>query len=443
VNDGAACIKHAAHRQYIMKIFVVGLSHKTAPVSVRDRVAISADDLKTKLDALKNGALLKESFILSTCNRTELYGLIPRKCSMETEPVSLFKSLHPGMDISLDEHLYYYTAEEAVRHLFRVSAGLDSLALGEPQIFGQVKEAYKIAARNNNTGQIFNRLLHKTFSATKNIRTNTRIGEGTTSIGFAAVEMAQKIFGDLSPMRIMVVGAGETGTLTAHHFHKRGVARFLIANRTYERGEKLAASLGGAAIRFNQIDAYLSEVDVVVTCVGADDAIIVPGPVEQTMKERKNRPLFFIDLGAPRDVDPKVKALYNVFVFNIDDLREVVESNRERRKHEVAAAEAIIEREINDFFEWYGTIGVLPTIQKLQDRFEKIRKAEIDANSPKLNGCDLSQIELLTRSIIKKILRAPILYLKENARTPTGMSEAEALKKIFSLDDKPPEDAAE
>jgi len=421
-----------------MKLFVAGISHKTAPVSVRDRVAINPENLKDRLDILKSNDLIKECLLLSTCNRTELYGLISRNCNIDKASVTAYNSLYPGIDIPLNQHMYCYTGEDAVRHLFRVSAGLDSLALGEPQIFGQLKDAYRAANRCKSTGPVLNRLIHKTFSVTKKIRTDTEIGEGTISISFAAVEMAQKIFGLLHPLRVMIIGAGETGTLTADHFKKRGVTKFLIANRTYERAEKLALAMQGSAIRFNMIYNYLNQVDIVVTCVGADDLIILKKPVEQAMKERKNRPLFFIDLGAPRDVDPGTKDIYNVFAYNIDDLRDVVESNLARRKSAAADAEKIIGEEVGEFFEWFSAVGVIPAIRQIQEYCEDIRKKEFEANKSKLNGSDVEQVDLLTRSIVKKILKTPILRLKENATTKDGPAHADAVQRLFNTKRIPP-----
>ncbi|MFC1492374.1 glutamyl-tRNA reductase [candidate division KSB1 bacterium] len=419
-----------------MKITVIGLSHKTAPVSVRDEVMISPENIETALEKLKNNEDVKESLILSTCNRTEIYALMPRKCITDTVAVPLFKSLYADPDISIEDYLYNYSSDAAVSHLFRVSSGLDSLALGEPQIFGQVKDAYTFAVRNGNTGPILNRLIHKAFEVTKNIRTNTGIGEGTTSIGFAAVEKTQKLFTDLSKLKVMVLGAGETGELTARHFYRRGVRNFLIANRTYEKGAVLAESLDGSAIRFNRITEFLNEVDVVVSCVGAEELIVTRESVVEIMRSRNKRQLFFIDLGAPRDIDPKARDIENVFVFNIDDLKDVVESNFAKRRKHADVAEKIIEEETGDFINWYGTINVLPTIRSLQERFEEIRRKEVDSNRKKLNGNNLDQIELLTRSIVKKILKDPILRLKENAGTQEGISDAEILKRVFKLDEK-------
>ncbi len=418
-----------------MRIVVIGLSHKTAPISVRDRVMISPDQIEHALDILKNNVDTKESLILSTCNRTEIYALMPRKCITDTVAVPLFRSLYEKLDIEIEEYLYNFYGEKAISHLFRVSAGLDSLALGEPQIFGQVKNAYTFAVRNANTGPILNRLVHKTFEVTKNIRTNTGIGEGTTSIGFAAVEKTQQLFKNLSELKIMVIGAGETGELTAKHFYRRGVRHFLIVNRTYEKGAVLAESLEGSAIRFSRLNEFLHEVDVVVSCVGADDLIITRDHVSKIMKARKNRQLFFIDLGAPRDIDPGTREIKNVHVFNIDDLKDVVDSNYAKRKKHAGKAESIIEEETRDFVNWYGTINVLPTIRRLQERFEDIRKNEIDINRKKLNGSNLDQVELLTRSIVKKLLKDPILRLKEYAGTQDGITDAELLKRIFKLDD--------
>lgn len=416
-----------------MSIFATGISHKTAPIAVRDRLALNPEDVATELERLKSQEFLREYLLLSTCNRTEIYGLIPNKCNVKKETAAIFKSMYPGLDISIDEHLYCFQDEDAAGHLFRVAAGLDSLALGEPQVFGQVKDAFRIANRSSTTGPIINRLVHKAFSVSKKIRTETGIGEGTTSISYAAVEMAQKIFGNLEPLRIMIIGAGETGTLTADHFMQRGARNFIIANRTFERAEKLALALRGSAIRFDKIYQHLGDVDITVTCIGAEEHIITAEKTSQVMKLRKNRPLFFIDLGVPRDVEPSVKKIYNVFSYNIDDLKSVVESNLERRRSAVADAEKIIRTDVEEFFDWYASIAVFPAIKQIQEYCEEIRSGEIAANSTRLNGADLEQVELLTKSIVKKILKAPILQLRENAATRDGPLHAEALLKLFRL----------
>ncbi len=423
-----------------MKLFVVGLSHNTAPISVRDKAAIKSEDLIDTLNRLKNNPYLLESCIVSTCNRTELYGTFAVSQEKQVNPYELFSSLYHENDTSLNDFLYYYTNEEAVNHLFKVSSGLDSLALGEPQVFGQVKSAYQDATANKNTNSILNRLFTRTFSVTKRIRTETKIGEGSISVSFAAVEMARKIFGDLSNKNLLVIGTGETGTLTARHFKERSIAKLYITNRTFERAEKLAVQIQGTAIRFNEITGTLFDTDVVVTCIGAKDYTIASEQIEQVMKERKNRPLFFIDLGAPRDVDPSINSIYNVFLYDIDDLKEIVESNFEQRQHEVQTALAIIEHEHKEFFDWYSTIGVLPVIQKLQERFEAIRHDEVANNESKLTGADKEQIDLLTRSIIKKLLKEPILRLKDSAKSTRGFEEADILKKIFNLGDTPQDD---
>ena len=252
-----------------MKIFVVGLSHNTAPISVRDRLTISPEDLVFTLNEIKANKELSESCIISTCNRTELYGTLPDQSANDKNSHIFFKSMYSDLDIDVEEYLFYHAHEDAVKHLFEVSAGLDSLALGEPQIFGQVKTAYQAAANNRNTASIFNRLFNKTFSVTKRIRTETRIGQGTTSISFAAVKLAQKIFGDLKPLRFLIIGAGETGALTANHFKERGASTMQIANRTFDKAEKIAAEVKGSAIKFDEIDAHLGQSDVIVSSTGA------------------------------------------------------------------------------------------------------------------------------------------------------------------------------
>lgn len=420
-----------------MKIFVIGLSHKTAPISIRDKVTISPENHVKILDRIKTNNNITESCVLSTCNRTELYGTLRENPENDLIVNALFESMYPDLNTKLDDFLFFYTHEEAVRHLFEVSAGLDSLALGEPQIFGQIKNAYQTAANNKNTSSLLNRLFNKTFAVTKRIRTETRIGEGTISVSFAAVEMAQKIFGDLKPLKFLIIGAGDTGTLTAQHFRNRGALNMLVANRTFERAEKLAAHIQGSAIRFDEITSYLKQTDVVVSSTGADKCTIGKEQVQRVMKERKNKPLFLIDLGAPRDIEPEAGSMYNVFLYNIDDLKVIIDTNLASRKSEVISAKRIIDEEVKDFFTWYSTIGVIPTIQKLQERFESIRRAEIEHNIGKMNNSDPEQIELLTKSIIKKLLKEPILRLKDMAKSSDGQGEAEVLKKLFNLSDHP------
>ncbi|MFC1513391.1 glutamyl-tRNA reductase [candidate division KSB1 bacterium] len=419
-----------------MRIFVIGLSHKTAPIAVRDRTAIPQDRLISVLNMLKENQGITESVVLSTCNRTELYGVIPKDKESDFDPFAIFDSMYPDEDTSFKEYLFYSKNQDTVKHLFLVSSGLDSLALGEPQIFGQVKAAFQSASDNGNTSAIFNRLFNRTFGVTKCVRTETKIGEGTTSISFAAVEMGQKIFGDLEQLTILIIGAGETGALTASHFKKRGAKKILVTNRTFERAEKLAAQIDGSSIRFEEVEAFLKRVDVVVACIGAEKYTITPEPVEQAMKERKNKALFFLDLGAPRDIDPDIRNIYNVFSYDIDDLKDIVETNIAKRKNAVSAAEEIITEEVREFFEWFNTIGVIPTIQKLQKKFEEIRSEELEQNKNKLKTNDIGQIELLTKSIIKKLLKGPILRLKDISKTSRGLDEVEALKKLFDLDDK-------
>ena len=420
-----------------MKIFVIGLSHKTAPISIRDKVTINPENHVKILDIIKANNNISESCVLSTCNRTELYGTLRENPENDLIVNTLFESMYSDLTTNLDEFLFFYTHEEAVRHLFEVSAGLDSLALGEPQIFGQVKDAYQVAANNKNTSSLLNRLFNKTFAVTKRIRTETRIGEGTISVSFAAVEMAQKIFGDLKPLKFLIIGAGDTGALTAQHFRDRGALNMLVANRTFERAEKLAAHIQGSAIRFDEITNYLKQVDVVVSSTGADKNTILKDQLKGVMKERKNKPLFLIDLGAPRDIEPEAGSMYNVFLYNIDDLKVIIDTNLASRKSEVISAKRIIDEEVKDFFTWYSTIGVIPTIQKLQERFESIRRAEIEHNIGKMNNSDPEQIELLTKSIIKKLLKEPILRLKDMAKSSDGQGEAEVLKKLFNLSDHP------
>jgi glutamyl-tRNA reductase len=339
-----------------MHILIVGLSHKTAPVEIRERVAFAPTAMEKPLHELSALSAISEGIIISTCNRVEL-------CAVSREPevgvAQLKRFLSDYHGIFPDElypHLYEYQGEEAIRHLFRVASSLDSMVIGEPQILGQIKTAYGYGSEFKTAGLILNRFFHKAFSVAKRVRTETDIASNAVSVSFAAVELARKIFGSLEDKTVLLIGAGEMCELAARHFVNNGASSVLVTNRTFERAEKLAAEFGGRAIAFDDFPYHLQQVDIVLTSTGAPNFILGPKKVEEVLRQRRNKPMFFIDIAVPRDIDPKVNSLDNVYLYDVDDLQGVVQANLKERHKEAKKAEGIIDQEIGQFHRWLSSL---------------------------------------------------------------------------------------
>jgi len=418
-----------------MNIIIVGLNHKTAPVEVRERLSFPSHAIQEPLKRLAR--IANEGVILSTCNRVEVIA-VSSHGEKGIWQIKQFLSDYHNMPLEeLNGHLYIYTSEDAVRHLFKVSAGLDSMVLGEPQILGQVKEAYSQAVQHGTAGVIINKLFHRAFSVAKRIRTETRIGASAVSISYAAVELAKKIFGTLNGKVVMLIGAGEMAELAARCLLNNGVKEIIVANRTYERAVEVARGFKGMPIMFREFGSYLKGVDIVITSTGASRFIIGPDEIEGVIKERKNRPIFFIDISVPRNIDPQVNNIDNIYLYNIDDLQGVVEANLKERAREAREAYGIIEEEIEGFYRWVKMLDVVPTIISLKKRFEGIRKGELEKAMGVLK--DLSEeerrvIEAMTRAIINKILHPPVTHLKKETNSVEGDFYIEATRRLFDLD---------
>jgi len=424
-----------------MKLVIVGLNHKTAPVGVREKVSFSTDTLERSLRRLVREYGLNEGVILSTCNRVEVLAL-SRDADLEKGIMQVKRFLSDSSSIpleTLDEHLYSYCAADAVKHLFRVGAGLDSMVLGEPQILGQVKDSYAHAVEYDSAGVIVNKLYHKAFSVAKRIRTETKIGEAAVSISFAAVELAKKIFGELSGKSVMLLGAGEMAELAAKHLLRAGIREIMVANRTYERAAEFVKDFGGTAILFREFPHHLKNVDIVIASTGAKTFIIREEQVRDVLRDRKNRPMFFIDISVPRNVDPLVNNIDNTYVYDIDDLQGVVASNIKERSKEADEAEGIIEDEIEKFYRWIKSLDVVPTIIALRNHCDGIRKAELERAAKGLNGLsdkDKKIIEAMTKAIVNKILHDPVSRLKKDADKIEGDTYIDTTRKLFDLGDE-------
>jgi len=432
-----------------MNLVIVGLNHENTPVEIRERLAFPAATMGEALKRLANNYGVSECVILSTCNRVEALA-ITGDMEKGLWQIKRFFSDYHGIELErLDEHFYSHCGEQAVRHLFRVASGLNSMVMGEPQILGQVKDSYSYAVEHNTAGVVVNKLYHKTFQVAKRIRTETKIGEAAVSVSFAAVELAKKIFGDLSGRSAMLLGAGEMAELAARHLTGAGTCEVIVANRTYERAVEFVKSFEGsaAAIMFREFPHYLKNVDIVIASTGARSYIIEPEQVREVMRERKQRPMFFIDISVPRNVDPLVNRIDNVYVYNVDDLQEVVAANLKERGREAHAAEAIIDEEIEKFYRWIKSLDVVPTIIALRRACDEIRKRELakalsSIDSEKLSAKERKAIEAMTGAIVNKILHHPVTHLKREADKIEGDLYIDTIRKLFDLDEAEEESKA-
>lgn len=417
------------------ELLVVGCSHRTAPIELRESLAFAPEQVLEALRLARNEKVLSESMILSTCHRTEFYSLAADASRAEAyvrQMISRFK----GSDLlGSGSHAYAYRDRETARHLLRVAAGLDSVVLGEVQILGQVKDAYSLACRGGSTGVFLNRLLEAALRAGKRARAETEIGSGPVSFTSAAVALTKKIFSDLSDKHVLVVGAGEFGRLAAQHFAAERPAGLILANRTRERAAALAKELGGEPVDLQEVGATLRRADVIVMATRAAHPLLDEETVRRAMRERAGRALVFADLGVPRNVDPAVSPLDNVFLYTLDSLKTIVDQNLARRRREIPRVEAIVDEELERFFRWTRALEVTPVVRELRERFESIRAREIEKHLPRLAPADHAAVEALTRAIVNKLLHHPTTRIRAiDADSPDGLVRLDAVRELFDLD---------
>ncbi len=420
-----------------MNIIVVGLSHKTASVDIREKVAFSPNSIEKPLAELVALDGIVEGIIVSTCNRVEIYATT-RDIAGGIARIRRFLAdyHHLAYDL-LEPHLYSYHGEEAIRHVFRVASSLDSMVVGEPQILGQIKTSYGYAAEYKTSGIILNRFLHKAFSVAKRVRTETKIASSAVSVSFAAVELARKIFGSLHDKTVLLIGAGEMCELAARHFLTNGAKGVLVTNRTFEKAQRLAEEFNGEAIPFEDLFLHLHKADIVLTSTGAPHAIITPSDLEEVVRRRRMRPMFLIDIAVPRDIDPAVNDLDAVYLYDMDDLQQVVAANLEGRRQEADKAEAIINEEIVQFYKWVATLEVTPTIVALRQRFDELRRAELErtlANWKDAPADTEKRLEALTSAFMNKLLHQPTAVLKKAGQGNRTDLYLDALRALFDLE---------
>ena len=423
----------------IERLFVAGLSHRTAPIAVREQLVVDEDKLREILVDLIGRGTCTEVMIVSTCNRVEVYGVA--EVAGEARGAA-FRQMgaHRGIGLpTLEPFLYSMDGAEAVHHAFRVAASLDSMVLGEPQILGQVKDAFALAQSCRTVGPVLHSLMSQAFAVAKRVRSDTEVGRHAVSVSFAAVELARKIFDGLDGRSVLLVGAGEMGELAARHFQDDGTLPVFVANRTAGRAQALARDLAGTAVPFEDLFSVMGQVDIVITSTAAREVIVSAREVARVLPARRGRPLFFIDISVPRNVDPAVNELENVFVYDVDDLRSVVEANLRERKRQAQHAESLVEREVTKFADRLRSLEVVPTIVSLREKLEEIRKSELSRTLARLPGADESTrqaLEALSQGIVNKILHAPTVKLRDSSKAGHGHRWIEVISELFGLGGK-------
>ncbi|MBW7476197.1 glutamyl-tRNA reductase [Paenibacillus oenotherae] len=421
-----------------MHIIVVGLNYRTAPVEVRERFTFADRDLPEALRQLQHTKSIMECVIVATCNRTELYAVVDRPHLCGHYIRNFMEQWFKLPREQFTNHLYMYEDEKAIDHLFRVTCGLDSMVIGETQILGQVRNSFLLAQEQKTTGTLFNTLFKQAVTLAKRAHSETSIGEAAVSVSYAAVELGKRIFGHFGGKTVMIVGAGKMSELTAKHLYSNGVDRVFVVNRTYDRATQLADKFNGIPLSMAEAVGKLNETDIVISSTGSDGYVLVREQVAAAMQKRKSRPLFMIDIAVPRDLDPGIASVENVFLYDIDDLEGIVESNLEQRRLEAAKIETFITAEMEAFRQWYKTLGVVPLIRALQDKAAAIHEETMDSMYKKLPDLDDRErkiIRKLTKSIVNQMMQDPILRIKELAGEKHGDDAMEMFVKLFALEE--------
>ena len=431
-------------------IILIGLNHKTAPVELREKLSFTSEEILLALEFLKKDQDIREGLVFSTCNRTEVL-FIPethnqtendqsekkRTGKDPAEKIIEFISRHKSIDASeFKSALYIHEGDTAIRHLFRVASSLDSMVVGEPQILGQIKQAYRIAVENGCSGVLLNRLMHKSFSIAKKVRRETGIGDNAVSISYAAIELANKIFSDLSEKRVLLLGAGEMAELAVEHLLSNNVKEIVVANRTFKNAVALAEKFNGKAVTFEEREDALTHADIIISSTGATDYVLTHDQVRRVMKKRNHRTLFFIDIAVPRDIDPKINSISNAYVYDIDDLKNIVESNIEGREKETVKAERLIEEAALKFQQWLETLAIVPTIKALNDKMTSIVEMECKktlAAMKHLTKEDIEAIQRMTQAIASRTIHDPIRFLRNTGDHRDDSLYLNVTRQLFNL----------
>ena len=419
-----------------MNLLSIGISHHTAPLEIREKMWLSVDEMREALKQLKE-RFFQECVLVSTCNRTEVYGMTPE---VQLDDAMLRRFMIDFKGVTKDvqpEHFVGTFGGGAVNHLFKVASGIDSMVLGDIQILNQVKESFNLSVELDAAGPVMNRLMQTALHVGKRTRTETTICEGAVSVSYAAVELASKIFEDFASKSVLLIGAGETGELTMKHLLGRGIGNVKIANRTREKAESLVATMGGTVVDYQDMVEALRTSDIVISSVNSPSYIVQPDDVHKVMKQRSNNPLFIIDIGVPRNVNPAAGKIDNVFLYDMDSLNAVVDRSLEKRKAEIPRVTRIIREEMVEFFHWYNSLQVGPTIHDLRESLESIRQQEVEKNINRFTPEDRELVDMITKRIVNKILHQPMTTLKHGAENGSGGKETilriNALRELFGI----------
>ncbi|PIE61163.1 MAG: glutamyl-tRNA reductase [Desulfobacterales bacterium] len=418
------------------KIILIGVNHKTAPVELREKLSFSSDETMAALEQFKQDARIKEALVISTCNRMEI--LYVPETGDQIEEMIQFISVHKHIAVTdFRSSLYIYEDDTAIRHIFCVAASLDSMMVGEPQILGQVKQAYKTAVTVGAPGVLLNRMMHKAFSVAKRVRKETGIGDNAVSVSYAAIGLANKIFADLSTKTVMLLGAGEMAELAVAHLIGHHVKRIVVANRTFENALTLAQKFDGNAVQFEAREAMLAQSDIIISSTGATDYIMTRDQVSRAMKKRNHNPLFFIDIAVPRDIDPDISKVPNVYLYDIDDLKNIVETNIQQRANETVKANRFVDESIVSFRKWLDGLAVVPTIKAINDKMTAIVDMEFEKTIPSMKHLATEDIEALrrmTRAIASRAIHDPIVFLRNTGDHRDDSLYLNVARKLFNLD---------
>ncbi len=419
-------------------IIIIGLNHTTAPVELRECIAFTPEDTLVAFAQLKQEPSIDEVLVYSTCNRVEIL-LVTGNSPVAVEVTKkLIASIHQVPLEQFEKVLYQRENDDAVRHIFRVASSLDSMIIGEPQILGQIKSAYQTAREQKASALILNRLLHRAFFVAKKVRTETGIGDRAVSISYAAIELSKKIFDSLIKKKVLMIGAGEMAELAVEHLLRQKIGELYVANRTFERGVSLAEKFKGQAIRFEEIPHWLEQVDIIISSTGSPELVIRRDQVKTVMRARRNRPLFLIDIAVPRDIDPEINRLDNAYVYDVDDLQNIIEENREDRKREALKGERIVDEAVIRFRDWYDNLNVVPTIIDLRSKLRRIIENEIGRTLPNLeqtSSTDQEALKKMIETMINKIMHDPTRLLKMEGHHINKPVYLDLMRRLFNLDE--------
>jgi glutamyl-tRNA reductase len=419
-----------------MQLLTVSINHKTAPVQLREALHLSNDEVRKIIIKVKDN-YIKEGLLLSTCNRTEIYG-IPVNSQITHQQLQTIIAENKNSTITSPENFQTFISRESIKHLFSVTSGIDSMLIGDNQIFKQVKNAFAIAEEMQFAGVLMKRVFDSAIRVGKRAISETTISEGAVTVSYAAVQLIEKIFSKLSKKSALIIGTGETGEIAAKHLRDRGIGRLALTNRTFEKAEKLAADLKTAVFPFDTFKDHLHKFDIIISATSAEGIIITRSDVEAAMKKRDFASMVLMDIAVPRDIDPATKKIDYVFYHDIDSLNIIVEQNVTKRKEEIPKVEKIIEEELDTFFEWYNSLQSAPTIKSLRDHFDEIRAEEVEKNINKFSPENREKLEIVTKRIINKILHHPTIELKKINESGTGAEEAATkmgiIKSLFGID---------